>query len=97
MDHLRLLIATVFVSSHLLLAGAAYASPPDPLAIGGIFDDNDGDTVVLLVIAMTGTVEERPTLDGPVHPVGFLEPGHRLALSPTVPAHTRQIRAPPTA
>ena len=96
MDRLRLLIAIVFVSSHLLLAAAAFASPPDPLAIGGIFDDDDADNVVLLVIVMTGTVEECPVLDGPVHPVAVLEPGSRLALSPTVPAPTRQIRAPPT-
>jgi hypothetical protein len=95
LDRVRLLIATVLVGSHLLLTAAAFASPPDPLVHGGIFDDADGDDIVLLVMAMTGTVVESPLLDGSVSPVGVLEPGPRLAPRPTVPARARPIRAPP--
>jgi hypothetical protein len=69
---LPLLIASILIGSHLLLTGAAFASPPDPLVLGGIFDDADGDDIVLLVMAMTGTVVEGPVLDGSVSPVGVL-------------------------
>jgi hypothetical protein len=94
LDRLRRLIPPLLVGSHLLLAAAAFASPPDPLAIGRMFDGADGDDIVLLVIAMTGTVVEPPCWASR-SPVAVLEPSARLALGPAVPAPTRSIRAPP--
>jgi hypothetical protein len=52
----RLLIGTtvLVVAS---LSGLAYASPPDPTWIPGVYDDADFDDVVWLVVMQKGLVE----------------------------------------
>jgi hypothetical protein len=94
-DRLRLLITVVLLSLHVLLSALVFASPPDPLDETGIFDDADGDDVVLHAMAMVAVVPPPPVDGGPIHSVVSrlvsAEPVH----SPAVPLHARQIRAPP--
>jgi hypothetical protein len=52
---LVLLVILVLTAPALLLA-LAYASPPDPSWISGIYDDADYDDVVTLVTSATGHV-----------------------------------------
>ena len=44
----------------LTLVPLAYASPPDPSWIGGIYDNADGDDVVLAATGAVVTVEATP-------------------------------------
>lgn len=77
------------------LAVAAYADPPDPSWIGGFWDDDDFDNVVVFLLS-TYAVVERPRsdtrqLERLVALVECLEP---LAISAPVDA-TACPRAPP--
>jgi hypothetical protein len=94
-DRLRLLITVALLGTHALLSALVFASPPDPLAETGIFDDADGDDVVLQVMAMTAVVPPPPPDGGPIHTVVGLVPSHDPDSSPAVPLHARPIRAPP--
>ncbi|HXJ83518.1 MAG TPA: hypothetical protein VMS64_33130 [Candidatus Methylomirabilis sp.] len=63
---LALLILLILATPALLVA-LAYASPPDPSWIPGIYDDDDYDGIVTLVtsasahVAPAGPVDSRPT------------------------------------
>jgi len=46
-----------------LLAPIAYASPPDPSWVYGLYDGGDFDDVVLVVTAVAGIVELTPLAD----------------------------------
>lgn len=54
----RLLVLVVFVLIGPLagLTPLAYASPPDPSWIGGVYDGGDYDDVVILITSATGSV-----------------------------------------
>jgi len=82
----------------LVVAGlvpAAYADPPDPTWLGGYWDDNDFDDVVIL---LDGTVAVVPalTLDAtpPRDVVAFVDCAEAPAVSTAVDA-TASPRAPP--
>jgi hypothetical protein len=49
----RLLIVLLLLAP-VALPGLAHASPPDPTWIQGIYDDDDGDSVVTLIASGTG-------------------------------------------
>jgi hypothetical protein len=99
------LVRLGFVCMALVLAALtsglvtlAYASPPDPSWIRGMYDDADGDDVVGLVTAGVGLVDPAASAD--------LRPDIILITAPTpiderpiVSPHfrSRQPRAPPTA
>jgi hypothetical protein len=74
----------------------AYASPPDPSWIRGIYDGADYDDVVLLITSETGTVVSLVLVDrdqGPP-PVGSpMQLGDDHA--PLCPVSTLSSRAPP--
>jgi hypothetical protein len=94
-DLVRLLITTALLSSHALLSGVVFASPPDPIGVPGIYDDDDADDVVLQVMAMAAVVP-RPSLDdGPIRPIVWLGALQEPVSSPAVPIYARHIRAPP--
>ena len=59
---LRRLILLALVAVQLGLVPAAYAEPPDPTWLGGYWDDDDFDDVVIL-IANICAVEAPPLLD----------------------------------
>jgi hypothetical protein len=60
---LHLLVRVVLVGMLALLTSLAYASPPDPSWISGLWDDGDHDDVVIRVIASAGVVEPFPLDD----------------------------------
>jgi hypothetical protein len=54
---LRAGLSLVLLSSLLLLATLAYASPPDPSWISGLYDDADFDSIIGLITSDAGVVE----------------------------------------
>jgi hypothetical protein len=70
--------------------------PPDPLWMGGIFDESDYDDVVLLVMAMTSVVDSRPALEAPAEAGLFEGPVPRRDVHHVFAGRTRPIRAPPS-
>jgi hypothetical protein len=48
----------------ILLPAIAFASPPDPSWIRGVYDDADFDDVVCLIIANTGLVHDVASVEG---------------------------------
>jgi hypothetical protein len=91
-----LLPAVLILTSLALLLALAYASPPDPSWIPGIYDDADYDDVVTLVMASTANVatatpvDARPTASLVEHVPPFTD---HVAVTPSHPA--RLSRAPP--
>jgi len=57
---LQCLARLVLVGVLALLATFAYASPPDPSWIPGLWDDGDHDDVVIRITASAGVVEPFP-------------------------------------
>jgi hypothetical protein len=55
----RLLIVLLLLAP-VALPGLAHASPPDPTWIQGIYDDDDGDSVVTLIGSGTGHLPATP-------------------------------------
>jgi len=53
----RLLLVLLLLAT-LALPGLAHASPPDPTWIQGIYDDDDGDSIVTLIASGTGHAPE---------------------------------------
>ena len=52
----RSLIVAMVLAGPTILPALAYASPPDPSWLAGIYDDADYDDVVVLVMSATGTI-----------------------------------------
>jgi hypothetical protein len=55
----RLLIVLLLLAP-VALPGLAHASPPDPTWIQGVYDDDDGDSVVTLIASGTGHLPTPP-------------------------------------
>ncbi len=80
------------------LTPLAYASPPDPTWVSGIFDDDDADDAVFLITSSTATLDAVPRYDSapfPVHSPAFLGEDR----SPAAPQYfsTADARASPVA
>ena len=79
------------------LSALAYASPPDPVWVSGVFDDNDADDVVAYVVSATALVDSfafhaaRPT---PVLSDAPVQPPEALPASPV--SSFNSVRAPPS-
>jgi hypothetical protein len=56
----QFLVRFVLVGVSGLLTTLAYASPPDPSWIAGLWDGGDHDDVVIRITASTGVVESSP-------------------------------------
>ncbi len=54
---LRAALAVVLVASLAVLATLAYASPPDPSWISGLYDDADFDNIIGLITSGAGVIE----------------------------------------
>jgi hypothetical protein len=96
MRNRRWWIALALLSVLTALTPLAYASPPDPSWIGGLYDDDDFDDAVIFVTSAVSAVESRSPLD--VSPSWFYVPGVIVAEpqappAPAVPSSTP--RAPP--
>jgi len=78
------------------LSVLAYASPPDPSWVRGIYDDADFDDVVCLIIANAGLVDDDAAVDG--RPdfvlIGAEVPPDDRSIA-TFSSNSSQPRAPP--
>jgi hypothetical protein len=94
-----------FVSVALVLAALssglvtlAYASPPDPSWIRGMYDDADGDDAVALIMAGVGLVEPIASADLRPDIIRITAPapidGQSIV---SLHSRSRRPRAPPTA
>ncbi len=79
------------------LSVLAYASPPDPSWVRGVYDDADFDDVVGLIIANAGLVDDSVVVDGRSHFVliGAEVPPDDRSITPFSQSSS-QPRAPPT-
>jgi hypothetical protein len=74
----------------------AYASPPDPTWIAGIYDDADHDDVVTLIVGYTGT---RSPAEAHVRPSLLTRascPDGDEPIVSAAPLSSGRVRAPPT-
>lgn len=81
----------------VLLPAIAFASPPDPSWVRGIYDDADFDDVVCLIIASNGLVDDAALVEGPPDFVLIRAdvPRDDLSVAP-FPSSSSQPRAPPS-
>lgn len=94
----RLPTVLLLLGALVALTPLAYASPPDPTWIAGLYDDADYDDVVLAVTSTAGALEAAPL--GQLAPIataiGTVAPaGPTRGAGPSLRAS--QIRAPPAA
>ena len=82
------LLIVLLLLAPVALPGLAHASPPDPTWIQGIYDDDDGDSVVALIASGTGHAPPTPPSDLP-----FLAP-LIARLTPTPERMPLAVRAP---
>jgi hypothetical protein len=91
---LRRLLLLALVAIHLGLVPAAYADPPDPTWLGGYWDDDDFDNVVILIantcaVEAPPLIEFRPLWATPVRveiaEPQFVQASPRFAASPRAP------------
>ncbi len=91
----RGLVALVLVALILGLTPAAYADPPDPTWIGGYWDDDDFDTVVVfLASAFAIHVPIEINAEPLWIPIDRLEPAP-ATFTPSLLHRTSCPRAPP--
>ena len=78
------------------LTPMAYASPPDPSWIKGVYDDGDFDDVVMLVTSGTAMVELAPLVElQPLAPPGIMVVQSTDRLAPALTPASLRPRAPP--
>jgi len=80
------IVALGVVALLIGLAPVAYADPPDPTWLGGYWDDDDFDNVVVFIsgvyaIAVTSSADAGPVWV-PAVPVELPEPGRPVSLGP---------------
>jgi hypothetical protein len=94
---LRRSILLVVVGAMLSLGVLAYASPPDPDWISGLWDNGDYDDIILLVTSGVGITDSHSIQDGrPLIVVSELVMTVDDAPLATRPQLSAPTRAPPT-
>jgi hypothetical protein len=92
----RIVAAVVMAVVMFVLTPIAHACPTDPTWIGGFYDDNDYDDVVLFITGSLTAVS--PSLVDPIGPIaislGQVDPG-RPHTVPVRPIESLSTRAPP--
>jgi hypothetical protein len=89
-------IALVLVGATAALAALAYASPPDPVWLAGIFDDDDSDDIVDFIVSVTALTEPLAFHRAPPTEVLIeCRSQHREALPVCPPSSSNPVRAPP--
>ena len=91
----RAVLALLVIGIVVGITPAAYADPPDPLWIGGFWDDDDFDNTVVIIANACAIHALAPAHVGPV-----LVPGASLTLGdpvqpPSLLRRTLCCRAPP--
>ena len=94
----RALIVLLLVLGVAALTSIAYATPPDPIYIPGLWDDDDYDNVVTLATSSSGTTDSHAPLDL-THLLIFIAPvaGRDDGQLPTALSAPYPPRAPPAA
>ena len=89
------LLALLLIGVITILAPATYADPPDPTYVGGFWDDDDFDDVVILLERTAAIVQAFLICTAPpVDVVAIVECPEPLVVSTTVD-ETASPRAPP--
>jgi hypothetical protein len=87
----------VLVALMLTLTGVAYASPPDPTWIPGLYDDDDFDNVVDFITSSSGVAVARVITDHcPVRNPMVLPFQPAGGVAGVIPLSAFGPRAPPT-
>ena len=95
---LRALIVLALVGAIVALTPLAFASPPDETWLGGLWDDDDFDTVILLVMSSSHAITSLVVHDvAPIPVVAFDALQTDATCSPPPPILSHDCRAPPTA
>ena len=92
----RAALALTLLSSLLVLAPLAYASPPDPTWGSGVYDDADFDAIVDFITSEAGVVQQPGALGccrAEIIVIAVVDSNQDPALSP--PPFSDAIRAPP--
>ena len=93
----RRFLLWVLVGTILALTPLAQASPPDQTWIGGLFDDDDYDNVVVSVTASVASTTLWPSHDSRRLPSARASTGPIDESAPCTPARSAgQTRAPPS-
>src|SRR5207247_10788479 len=90
------LISLAVIIAVLTLTPAAYASPPDPSWISGLYDNADYDDVVVLIAEHIGVIEPGVSALSGGPAIGRRQPA-TTDVSPRVPLSCGPGRAPPPA
>ncbi len=90
------LLVVLLLSAMAALTPLAYASPPDPAWIKGLYDDDDFDNVVVIVTSGVSAVAFQPLWDAAPSQVAVASatPADESAVS-TPALWSPQTRAPP--
>src|SRR5437879_3996521 len=92
----RRILGLLLIMTALALMPAAYASPPDPTWIAGLYDNADFADVVVFIVEYVGAVQPRIiSWSRPLSAVGRVECGHTSSLTQSF-FSSRFGRAPPT-
>ena len=79
----------------LWLTPLTYLEPPDPLWIGGIWDDDDSDAVVVLVKSTEIPCDSTQSVFMPLEPCLYAAPTVPAWRPIALPVHWPENRAPP--
>jgi hypothetical protein len=94
----RRILGLVLIVTALALTPAAYASPPDPTWIAGLYDNADFDDVVLFITSGLGGVQ--PSLTWSPRVVALVVgvvPSVEISVPTSVSVASGPSRAPPLA
>jgi hypothetical protein len=90
-------LALVLGAVLILLTPLTYLEPPDPLWIGGVWDDDDSDAVVVLVKSTEVPRDSGHSVFVPLEPCVYAPPPLLIWRPIPLPLHVPENRAPPTA
>jgi len=94
----RRILGLLLIMTALALMPAAYASPPDPTWIAGLYDNADFDDVVLFITSGLGGIQ--PSLAWSPRVVALVVgvvPSVAISVPPSVSVASAPSRAPPLA
>ena len=91
---MRRALSALVLASIAALPAMAHASPPDPIWIGGLYDDGDQDELIALAAWATGATGAPLTAHHTLSPAEGLPPYHDQAPAVSAPSPVRS-RAPP--
>jgi hypothetical protein len=94
---LRQVVVLTVGTALLWLTPLTYLEPPDPLWIGGIWDDDDADAVVVLVKSTEVPCDSPPSVVVPLEPCLYGAPTAPAWRPIARPVRWPENRAPPDA